>query len=135
MSAPIGRWLVLVALGAAGIIGAWPVPPSPALAHAIILESSPRHQESLASPKRLVLRFNSRLERKLCSVELLGPGRRTIALLRPEANSAPDTLAYPLPALEPGVYQARWKVMAADGHVTEGIVAFTVITAEPGARQ
>ena len=30
------------------------------------------------------------------------------------------------PALPPGDYQVRWKVMAADGHVTEGTVPFTV---------
>jgi hypothetical protein len=74
-----------------------------------------------------VLRFNSRLEKSLCSVQLVGPGQRSIALLRLEPAAPPDTLAYPLPpALAPGAYQARWKVMAADGHVTEGTVAFTV---------
>ena len=105
-----------------------------AQAHAIILESSPRHEESLAAPKKLVLRFNSRLEKRLCSVQLVGPGRRTIALLRQEPDVPPDTLVYPLPALEPGAYQARWKVMAADGHVTEGTVLFTVVAAEPGRK-
>lgn len=105
-----------------------------AQAHAIILESSPRHEESLAAPKKLVLRFNSRLEKPLCSVQLVGPGRRTIALLRQEPDVPPDTLVYPLPALEPGAYQARWKVMAADGHVTEGTVLFTVVAAEPGRK-
>lgn len=126
---------VLAILGLVGIIGAWLVNPPAAAAHAIILESSPRHEEALSSPPRLVLRFNSRLEQRLCSVQLVGPRQRTIALPRPEAGSAPDTLAYALPALEPGAYQARWKVMAADGHVTEGIVAFTVTPPEPGARK
>jgi methionine-rich copper-binding protein CopC len=104
-------------------------------AHAIILESGPRHEESLASPKRLVLRFNSRLEKALCSVQLVGPRQKTIALLRQEADTAADTLTYPLPPLAPGTYQARWKVMAADGHVTEGIVLFTVIAPEPAGKQ
>ncbi|MGH7397393.1 MAG: copper resistance CopC family protein [Candidatus Rokuibacteriota bacterium] len=106
--------------------------PSDALAHAIILESMPGHEESLASPKRLVLRFNSRLEKPLCSVQLVGPRRQTIAPLRPEPDTSADTLTYPLPPLEPGAYQARWKVMAADGHVTEGTVRFTVV---PSARK
>lgn len=135
MRTPIGRWFVPAILGTVGIIGAWLVQPPAATAHAIILESSPRHEEALASPTRLVLRFNSRLERKLCSVQLVGPRRQTIALLRPEATAGADTLAYSLPTLEPGAYQARWKVMAADGHVTEGIVAFTVTAPEPGARK
>lgn len=103
-----------------------------AQAHAIILESAPQHEESVAAPRKLVLRFNSRLEKPLCSVQLVGPRQRTIALLRPEPDTPPDTLAYSLPTLEPGAYQARWKVMAADGHVTEGTVPFTVVASQPG---
>ena len=115
-------WLV-----AAGIIWTCWTGSPPAQGHAIILESEPRQAETVAAPKRLVLRFNSRLEKTLCSVQLVGgPHQRSIALLRPETNAAPDTLAYPLPPLQPGPYQARWKVMAADGHVTEGAVPFTV---------
>jgi methionine-rich copper-binding protein CopC len=111
----------------AGIIWTCWTGSPPAGGHAIILESEPRQEETVAAPKRLVLRFNSRLEKPLCSVQLVGgPRQRSIALLRPEANAAPDTLAYPLPPLEPGPYRARWKVMAADGHVTEGAVPFTV---------
>jgi copper resistance protein C len=106
-----------------------------ARAHAIILESAPRHEESLASPKRLVLRFNSRLEKPLCSVQLVGPRQKTIALLRQDLGTAADTLSYTLPPLDPGAYQARWKVMAADGHVTEGIVLFTITPPEPAGKR
>ncbi len=110
-----------------GMIWACTVSLPGAQAHAIILESSPQHEASLTTPKRLVLRFNSRLEKPLCSVQLIGPHQKTIVLFRQAADAPPDTLAYPLPALEPGDYQARWKVMAADGHVTEGTVVFTVV--------
>jgi methionine-rich copper-binding protein CopC len=125
----------LAALVVLSIIGAclWGLPD--AHAHAIILESVPRPEESLASPKRLVLRFNSRLEKPLCSVHLVGPRQKTIALLRQEPDTPPDTLAYTLPALDPGAYQARWKVMAADGHVTEGIVLFTVTAPAPAGKR
>jgi hypothetical protein len=101
--------------------------PTAARAHAIILDSDPAREASGPAPRRLVLRFNSRLEKALCSVQLVGPRQRSIALLRQEPDAAPDTLVYPLPPLEPGAYQARWKVMAADGHVTEGVVLFTVV--------
>ncbi|HEX9748134.1 MAG TPA: copper resistance CopC family protein [Methylomirabilota bacterium] len=122
------RLAVLLALG---MIGACLSGLPDALAHATILESVPRHKESLASPKRLVLRFNSRIEKPLCSVQLVGSRKKTIALLRQDRDTAADTLAYSLPPLEPGAYQARWKVMAADGHVTEGTVLFTVTAPEP----
>lgn len=122
------RRTFLAVLGMIGIC-LWGLPD--AHAHAIVLESVPAQAESLASPKHLVLRFNSRLEKPLSSVQLVGPRQKTIALLRQEADSPADTLAYALPPLEPGAYQARWKVMAADGHVTEGIVHFTVTGPEP----
>jgi len=125
----------LAILAVLGMIGScfWGLPAVDA--HAIILESAPRHEESLASPKRIVLRFNSRLEKPLCSVQLVGPRQRTIALLRQEPDTPPDTLAYIVPPLDPGAYQARWKVMAADGHVTEGIVLFTVTPPEPAGKK
>ena len=121
-----GPSLRLTIVAILGIIWACSGPPPAAQAHAIILESTPAQGSTGPSPRRLVLRFNSRLEKSLCSVQLVGPRQRGIALLRQEADAPPDTLAYPLPALEPGEYQARWKVMAADGHVTEGAVLFTV---------
>jgi methionine-rich copper-binding protein CopC len=126
------RLAVLVVLG---MIGACLTGLPAAHAHAIILESAPGHEASLTSPKRIVLRFNSRLEKRLCSVQLVGPRQKTIALLRPDPDTPADTLAYPLPLLDPGAYQARWKVMAADGHVTEGIVLFTVTAPEPAGKR
>ena len=121
-----GRGLRLTIATILGIIWACSAAPPAAQAHAIILESAPAQGSTGPSPRRLILRFNSRLEKPLCSVQLVGPRQRGIALLRQEADAPPDTLAYPLPALEPGEYQVRWKVMAADGHITEGTVAFTV---------
>jgi methionine-rich copper-binding protein CopC len=94
--------------------------------HGIVVDSSPKHQETVAAPKRLVIRFNSRLEKRLCSVTLEGPQQGGVLLVRQEDDAPPDTLIYPLPALKPGPYRAKWKVLAADGHVTEGAIVFTV---------
>ena len=73
-----------------------------------------------------MIRFNSRLEKRLCSVTLVGPQQGGVLLVRQEDDAPPDTLIYPLPALKPGPYRAKWKVLAADGHVTEGAIVFTV---------
>lgn len=121
-----GRGLRLTIATILGIIWACSAAPPAAQAHAIILESTPAQASTGPAPRRLILRFNSRLEKPLCSVQLVGPRQRGIALLRQETDAPPDTLVLPLPALGPGEYQARWKVMAADGHVTEGTVLFTV---------
>jgi methionine-rich copper-binding protein CopC len=94
--------------------------------HGIVVDSSPKHQETVPAPKRLVIRFNSRLEKRLCSVTLVGPQQGSVLLVRQEDDAPPDTLIYPLPTLKPGPYRAKWKVLAADGHVTEGAIVFTV---------
>jgi len=95
--------------------------------HGIVVDSSPKHQETVTvPPKRLVIRFNSRLEKRLCSVTLVGPQQGGVLLVRQEDDAPPDTLIYPLPPLKPGPYRAKWKVLAADGHVTEGAIIFTV---------
>jgi methionine-rich copper-binding protein CopC len=117
--------LCAVALFAASALGA-SMGTERAAAHGLVLESSPKDQETVAAPSRLVIRFNSRLEKHLCSVRLVGPAGSAVRLQQDAASSPPDVLVYPLPALTPGAYQARWKVLSADGHVTEGVLRFTV---------
>ncbi len=100
---------------------------STASAHAIILASVPGAGEISTSPPYLVLRFNGRIEKHLSSVTLVGPNDATIPLLDRKSAHA-DILGYRLPLLNPGQYQAKWKVLSADGHITEGVVTFTVVT-------
>jgi methionine-rich copper-binding protein CopC len=95
--------------------------------HAIVMASAPGHREQVEAPRQLVLRFNSRIEKRLSSVTLIGPDRRSAALAPQDAGTPPDTLSYPLPELAPGTYRARWKVLAVDGHITEGVLQFTVV--------
>jgi YVTN family beta-propeller protein len=94
--------------------------------HAIIVGSSPRHEETVVAPRRLVLRFNSRIEKALSAVSLVGPGPTSVLALKQEMDAQPDTLIFHLPALAPGFYRARWKVLSSDGHVTEGVLRFSV---------
>jgi methionine-rich copper-binding protein CopC len=96
-------------------------------AHAIIMASTPRHREEVAGPPRLVLRFNSRIEKHLSSTTLLGPDGRAVALAGREPDTPADTLAYPLPPLGPGAYRVKWRVLATDGHLTDGVLSFTVV--------
>jgi len=105
--------------------------PGDAQGHGIVIDSVPKHEETVAAPTRLIIRFNSRLEKRLCSVTLVGPQQASVLLLRQESDAPPDTLIYPLPALAPGGYRVKWKVLAGDGHVTEGVLLFTVGAAAP----
>lgn len=97
-----------------------------ARAHAIVISSEPADGGIGVSPHRLLLRFNSRVEKSLCSVMLVGPRQAHGVSLREEVGAASDTLTYSLPVLSPGTYQAKWKVLSADGHLTEGAVTFSV---------
>jgi methionine-rich copper-binding protein CopC len=117
--AAVPRLTLLIAL-----LGA----PLPAAAHAIVLESSPKHDAVLPeAPARLLLRFNSRIEAALSRVTLESAGGRPVALpVAGTAAGAADRLVVPLQPLAPGVYVVRYRVLAADGHVTEGALRFTI---------
>ncbi len=77
--------LVAVALFVLGALGE----PGHGEGHGIVLDSTPKHQETVAAPKRLVIRFNSRLEKRLCSVTLVGPQQASVLLVRQEWTRRP----------------------------------------------
>lgn len=123
---PGRHWLapLLVVAGLAALAPG--IRPPETSAHAVLLESTPGHDATTAAPTHLVLRFNGRLEKRLSRVVLVGgPDGRSVPLGEPD-GPRPDTLAYPLPALAPGSWEARWRVLSVDGHFTEGRVRFTV---------
>ena len=124
----MSRAAVRAAVAVLTLLLALPAAPTPALAHAIVLESSPAHDAVLPeAPTRLVLRFNSRIEAALSRVTIEPSAGRPVALrVATEAASAADRLVVPLQPLTPGVYIVRYRVLAADGHVTEGALRFTV---------
>lgn len=126
-SAPRPRRCFLAALVGAAL----PAPAGwarPAGAHAIVVESEPAAGARLARPPEMVrIRFNSRIERRLSRLSLIGPDRSAVALdLEAEDGAGPDRLAAALPPLRPGAHAIRWRVLAADGHITEGTIRFIV---------
>lgn len=103
--------------------------PRPASPHAIVLESSPVHDEVLArAPLQVTLRFNSRIEKRFTRVTLASADQTPVAVpvAMPDADAMPDRLTIPLRPLGPGVYVLRYRVLAVDGHITEGALRFTV---------
>ncbi len=104
--------------------------PARAAAHAIVLEASPSQDAVLTRPpERVMLRFNSKIEKRLSRVTL-GPRDEIpvpVALAQDGAGAqAPDRLIIPLQPLAPGRYILRYRVLAVDGHITEGVLRFTV---------
>lgn len=112
---PRRLWLGLPALAAL---------PRPAQAHAILVESDPRHEAQVPAGERVLsFRFNSRLDRARSRLTLIGADKKqTVLALLP----GPDEVLSARAVLAPGPATVRWQVLAIDGHITRGDVPFTV---------
>ena len=104
--------------------------PGAALAHAIVVESVPARDARLPeAPTRVLLRFNSKIEAGLsrATIEPAGGARVPLSVSAgPDGAPFADRLVLPLKPLAPGTYVIRYRVLAADGHLTEGALRFTV---------
>jgi methionine-rich copper-binding protein CopC len=103
--------------------------PGRGAAHAIVLESRPAADAKLTEPPTQVyLRFNSKLEKHLSHVTIATEKGQPVALpIAADGSDKPDRLALPVGPLAPGSYVIRYKVLAVDGHITEGILRFSVL--------
>lgn len=103
--------------------------------HASLVKSVPARRATLAHPPaRVQLSFNERLEPAYSSVSVwdakgLQVDRRQVTV-DPED---PKLVSVELPALGPGVYTVRFRVLSVDGHVVESSFPFT-ITSGAGTR-
>jgi hypothetical protein len=98
--------------------------PGVASAHAILMQSQPATQSSVAAgPAELVLRYNSRIDGARSRLTLRAGNAERILPLRPDSPA--DSLAARA-ELTPGDYVLHWQVLAVDGHMTRGDVRFSV---------
>ena len=98
-----------------------------AVAHAVLLESTPALRSSVAGPDvPLKLRFNVRIDPVRSRLTLVLPdgSSQTLEISPP---SPPDTISAQAKGLHPGEYRLRWQVLASDGHITRGEIPFTVV--------
>jgi methionine-rich copper-binding protein CopC len=99
--------------------------PACAEAHAILLESTPAVNATIAGPGiAFALRYNSRVDHARSRLTLTLPDRSTEVL--PIAPTSPEDGLTTSADLKPGSYSLRWQVLAVDGHITRGDVPFTV---------
>jgi len=95
-------------------------------AHAVVTESSLTNEPIQSNqPATVALFFNSNVELKLSRVFLVSAGDvyHRVEITR---GKKPGELHVRLPALEPGDYAIKYKVFAADGHLTENAIRFHV---------
>ncbi len=119
----VGAWAGVVAAA----VLAWA--PVQAMAHALVLESDPAQGANLtAPPAHVLLRFNSKLEKRLSHVTLSTEKGKPVALpISVNGQERLDRIELPLAPLAPGAYVVRYKVLAVDGHITEGVLRFSVL--------
>lgn len=95
-------------------------------AHAVItdysLKIAPIHANS---PAKVELSFNSHIELGLSQVFLVSKGDKH-ELLQAVNGSKQGQIIIQVPPLESGDYALRFKVFAADGHLTEDVIHFSV---------
>ncbi|MGC1784205.1 MAG: copper resistance CopC family protein [Acidobacteriaceae bacterium] len=97
-----------------------------AFAHATLVRSSPADQSIVhAHSLTLVLDYNSRIDASRCTLTVTGANGQRIPL-RMQHTSNPAELKAFAGGLPNGRYTMHWQVLASDGHITRGDVAFTV---------
>ena len=95
-------------------------------AHAILRESTPALNSTVQGPDLDVsMRFNVRIDGTRSRVLLVRPdGTSTALALAKQSNDA--ILQTRATGLKSGVYKLQWKVLASDGHMSSGVIPFTV---------
>lgn len=97
-----------------------------AFAHAVVTASSLASEPVKAHhATRVTLQFNSNVELSLSKVFWVSTGDvyHPAEIAR---GKKPGELWVQIPALEPGEYAVKYKVFAADGHLTEATIRFHV---------
>ena len=97
-----------------------------AAAHAVITDSSLKTTPiQVNSPTKVELSFNSQIELGLSQVFLVSKGDKHTRLQTVVGNKQ-GRIIVQIPPLGTGDYALRFKVFAADGHLTEDVIHFSV---------
>jgi methionine-rich copper-binding protein CopC len=111
---------------ALALAAALALPAGGAKAHAVVTESSlARQPVHPGHPATVALQFNSDVELKLSRVFLVSKGD-VLHAVEFQRGKRPGELRILLPALAAGDYAIKYKVFAADGHLTESVIRFQV---------
>jgi len=99
---------------------------SQAYAHAVVtdysLKMTPIHAHQ---QDKVEIVFNSKIELGLSQIFLVSKGDKHELLSAVQGNKQ-GQIIIAIPALDAGEYALRFKVFAADGHLTEDVIRFSV---------
>ncbi|MFQ5700282.1 MAG: copper resistance protein CopC [Acidobacteriota bacterium] len=105
------------------LLVSWPIP---AAAHSVLVKSSIEdHPIKARTATRVTMQFNSGVEVSLSRVQLVDSEgkQRTLEIV---AAGKPGEITVQIPALAPGDYRLRYRMLATDGHVTDESLRFHV---------
>lgn len=95
-------------------------------AHAVVTESTLKIDPiKPLTATQVKLTFNSNVELELSKFYLVSKGDKHSELSASKSDRQ-GQIAIDIPALEPGDYALRFRVFAADGHLTEEVIPFSV---------
>ena len=101
-------------------------PIRPVLAHAVLVENSIGDKPVPANTALTVtFRFNAALEQSFFRATLIGPGKERHALETMPGKDKTEEIIK-LPPLVPGKYAIGYTALAADSHLTDSLLRFTV---------
>jgi methionine-rich copper-binding protein CopC len=96
-------------------------------AHAVLIDST-LHNSDVVSARTLavVLSFNSRVDQERSTLTLERPGAANTPVAVDKSPTHPSELSGQLSNLTSGSYKLQWQVLAVDGHITRGVISFSV---------
>ncbi len=97
-----------------------------ALAHAIVLNSTPRADDVVKGDETPIeIRFNSLIDAARSTLRLFKIDGDSVSLPLTESTSE-DALKSKAAGLTPGKYRLHWQTLSPDGHITQGDIFFGV---------
>ncbi len=100
--------------------------PVSALAHAVLVQSSPAAKGIVApSPFAAELHFSSRIDAAHSRLAVVSATGKQLALVNETQSTANSLRSRPV-TLPAGSYQLHWQVLSSDGHITRGDIPFRV---------
>lgn len=102
--------------------------PGSARAHASLVKSDPPRRAQIdQAPPELRLWFNEAIEAAFADIVVLDEKGATVAAGKGSVSKdEPKRVNLKLPALGPGKYTVKYKVLSVDGHVVDWSFMFTV---------
>jgi methionine-rich copper-binding protein CopC len=100
--------------------------PAQALAHAIVVASTPAARSTAYGPDLAVeIHFNSKIDAARSRLTLVGPGGAKIEVGLTKSDSD-QVLTGTASGLAPGDYRLLWQTLSIDGHISHGEIPFEV---------